>query len=300
MLITATNLADLFRGFNTSFNRGFEGAETHKDTVAMTVPSTGEDETYGWLGEFPDLREWLGERVVRNLAAHGHTIKNRKFESTISIPRTKIEDDKYGIFSPIIQEMGRVTAEHPDSLLFSLLAAGFATKCYDGQYFFDADHPVGDDASDFPVTSVSNMQAGGGDAWYLLDLSRAIKPLIFQERIPAKFTALTRDEDNNVFWRDDYIYGVRGRSNAGFGLWQMAFASKAGLDVTNYKAARQAMRSLKGDTGRPLGLRPTHLIVPPSLEEEAMQLVNAELGAAGGTNVWHGTAELIITEWLVA
>jgi len=50
----------------------------------MTVPSTGRDEIYGWLGQFPQLREWIGQRHVHNLKAHSFTITNRKFESTVS------------------------------------------------------------------------------------------------------------------------------------------------------------------------------------------------------------------------
>ena len=33
---------------------------------------------YGWLGSFPRLREWIGDRVIRNLSVHDWRIKNRK------------------------------------------------------------------------------------------------------------------------------------------------------------------------------------------------------------------------------
>lgn len=72
----------------------------------MTVPSTSRDETYGWLGQFPALREWTLPRQVKSLEAHGSTIKNRKFESTIEIGRDDIADDRLGIFKPALSEMG--------------------------------------------------------------------------------------------------------------------------------------------------------------------------------------------------
>ncbi len=308
MLINQANLRVVFDGFNTSFNKGFEGAKSHYKDVAMAVPSTAGNNTYGWLGQFPKLREWVGDRVIKNLVAHSYAVENKLFENTIGVPRVAIEDDQFGIFGPMFTEMGRTTAQHPDELIFSLLAAGFTTECYDGQYFFDTDHPVAD-AQGVPQ-SVSNFQAGGGAPWFLLDCSRAIKPMLFQTRVPYTFTRLDKDTDDNVFWRDQYIYGVRARANAGFGLWQLAYASKADLTADNYEAARAAMMALKGDEARPLGIQPDTLVVPPSLEGDAMRLLNngnrivvADNGSGtmtpvSVTNEWAGTAKPIVTAWL--
>lgn len=295
MDINPKTLTDIFTGFSGAFKKGFEGAPTAYNTVSMTVPSSSASETYGWLGQMPKMREWLGDRVVKSLMGHKYAIENRKFESTVEVDRTAIEDDKYGIFSPLFQEMGRSAAEHPDDLIFSLLAQGFATQCYDGQYFFDTDHPVGNDA---PV-SHANTDGGSGTPWFLLDCGRAVKPLIYQERIPYKLTALDKDNDRDVFFRDSYIYGVRARSNAGFGLWQLAWGSKQTLDGAHYSSARATMMERKGDEGRPLGVRPNVLLVPPSLEGAARRLVGNQLTETGGTNEWFGTAEVIVSPWLV-
>ena len=304
MLVNRSTLGAMFTGFNTLFNGAFSGADTYYKKVAMVVPSSGRDETYGWMNQQSGMREWIGPRVVKNLSLSSYTIKNRKFEDTISVPREDIEDDKYGVLGPYVAEMGRAAAEHPDQLLAELLATGFAAACYDGQFFFDTDHPVGD-GEQVPVTSVSNVQAGAGPAWYLLDASRAVKPLIFQERAAPKLTPLTKESDENVFLEDEYLYGVRARSNAGFGLWQMAFASKDDLTPDNYEAARAAMSAFKGDGGRPLGIKPNVLLVPPSLEGDGMRLLNngTRVVTVGGVpvpiqNEWAKTAELIVSPWL--
>lgn len=211
MLINAASLKALFDGFDKSFNKGVEGAESHYRDIAMVIPSATSGNTYGWLGQFPKIREWVGDRVVKSLALHGFTVENKRFENTVSVPRTKIEDDQYGIFGPIFEEAGRTTAEHPDELVFTLLNSGFAEKCYDGKPYFAEDHPV--HANESQAVAVSNMQDGAGPAWFLLDSSRAFKPLLFQERTPYQFTRLDNDGDANVFWRDEYIYGVRARAN---------------------------------------------------------------------------------------
>ena len=48
---------------------------------------------------------------------------------------------------------------------------------------------------------------------------------IFQERRKAKFTAMTRETDENVFMRSEYLYGVDARDGVGYGFWQMAYGS---------------------------------------------------------------------------
>jgi phage major head subunit gpT-like protein len=159
------------------------------------------------------------------------------------------------------------------------------------------DHPVTNELGQ--VTAVSNMQAGAAAPWFLLDTGRAIKALVYQERIPYKLQTLDRDTDENVFMDDEHLYGVRARSNAGYGLWQMAFGSQAALSAANYELARAAMMSLKGDEGRPLNIKPDTLVVPPSLEGAGLRLLNTELGSAGATNEWKGTAKLIVSPWVI-
>lgn len=125
-----------------------------------------------------------------------------------------------------------------------------------------------------------------------------MRPLVYQERRPFNFTAMTDENSPNVFMRREYLYGVSGRCNAGFGLWQLAYASKQALTAANYAAARVAMQGLRGENGRLLGIRPTTLVVPTSLEQAALRLIRNQLAEAGESNEWHQSAELIITPWL--
>ncbi len=296
MLINQANIQSLFAGYKTSFQKAFDGTVSTYDQIAMISPSQNSEENYVWLSEFARFREWLGDRVIRNLSAQNYVVKNRKFEDTVSVSRDKVEDDNYGIFAPIFSEMGRAARQHPDELVYALLATGFAALCYDGQNFFDIDHPVID--ANGNEQSVSNMQAGATDPWYLIDSSRMIRPIIWQQRTPYEFQSLDQGSDQNVFLRDEFLYGVRARANAGFGLWQLAFGSKDTLDTTNYEAARQAMMALKGDHGKPLGIKPTHLVVPNSLEGAARRLLVNQVKDAGASNEWAGSAELIVTPYL--
>lgn len=284
-VITPSLLDAIFQSYNFVFNDALKGIEPTWSKVAMKVASSASAENYGWLGQMPRIREWIGDRVLNSLDTFGYQVKNKTFESGFAIKREQIEDDQYGLFSPIARELGRSVALFPDELVYGLLPAGFSSNAFDGQYFFDTDHPVKDKDGNEQV--VSNVQAGTDPAWYLLDTSRAVKPLIYQERRSFEFVAKTNPQTSDRVWeKNEFAYGVDGRCNAGFGLWQLAFASKAPLTRANFRAARQAMISLKGDYGRPLGIKPTLLVVGPSLEQTARDLILSDFlpvdGVPGG------------------
>lgn len=297
MEVNHANLNSLYTGYNATFQKAFKGVESQYGKVAMTVPSTTASENYPWLGDIPDLREWIGDRHINNLESHGYTIKNKDFELTISVKKNAIKDDTYGIYSPMFSMLGERGAKYPDRLVYGLLKAGFTSPCYDGQFFFDTDHPVLDENGN--VYSVSNTGGGSGTAWFLLDVSSYLKPIIYQER--EKFGNLVRldkADDPNVFMRKEFIYGVDGRANVGFGFWQMAYGSKQPLTPENYAAARAAMGSFKGDHGRPLGITSNLLVVPPNLEGAGRKVLKNSFIDGGNTNEWEGSAELFVTPWL--
>lgn len=298
-IITSSLITSLRAGFADTFQRALAETPTDYNKVATVVPSANASNTYGWLGQFPKLREWVGERVVKDMKASAYQIQNKLYEGTVSVRRTDIEDDNVGVYTPLFAEMGRAARSHADELVFGLLAAGETETGYDGQPFFSATHPVYPNVDGTgTAVAVSNLQTGTGDAWYLLDTSRALKPLIFQERTRPELDMLTDRNDEGVFVRDEYRYGVRYRCNAGLGFWQMAFKSRAALDATNFNAAMSAMMGFKADGGRPLGIRPTVLVVPASLRAAAIEVVKNERLDSGASNPNFGVVDLIVSPWL--
>jgi phage major head subunit gpT-like protein len=78
-----------------------------------------------------------------------------------------------------------------------------------------------------------------------------------------------------------------------------------GLTAPNYQTARATMMSYTGEDGRPLGVMPDTLIVPPQLERTALTLVNADMipndgGTAAQSNVLKGSARVIVAPELAA
>ncbi|ARU65480.1 head protein [Histophilus somni] len=310
--------------FKKEFKNGLGLMKPQWEVVAMAIPSSTQTNTYGWLGHFPKMREWVGERQIQKMQAQGMTIENKLFESTVSVPRTNIEDDQVGMFSTISKQAGQSAAELPDDLVFSLLKKGKTTQCYDGKMFFGIDHPVyenvdgtGKSENQRNLTTgkagKSTKPSGAGvadgasengktdkPAFYILDTTNAIKPLIWQERtkpeIEPKFDPSKSDK---VFMEDIYLWGVRARGNAGFGFWQLIHR------VENSEMTKEVlvevittMRHLKGDGGKLLNIRPNVLLVPPSLEYTARQLVEADV-INGTTNVLKGVLKVEVSPFIV-
>jgi phage major head subunit gpT-like protein len=296
MKINSGNLKTLKTAFSAAFAGGLGMAAPGHERIATKITSTTGKNEYGWLGKLPSMREWLGDRVINNISQSDYAIKNKPYENTIGVDRDDVEDDNLGIYTPLFQEMGMETRAFPSVLVFDALRNGNQTVCYDGQYFFDTDHPVLD--ANGNVTSVSNYQDGPGDPWFLLSTKRAIKPIIHQERRAFDFVAMDNPDDPNVFHKKEFLYGVDGRMNVGYGFWQFAYCSRQPLTAANYAAARAAMMSLKRDGGRPLGIRPDLLLVSPNNDEQGRRIVINQTDAAGAANPFVNTADLETSSWL--
>ncbi|WP_439596464.1 Mu-like prophage major head subunit gpT family protein [Falsiroseomonas sp.] len=296
MIINSGNLRSLYTGFSAAFQVGLTGAPSQWRRIAMEVPSTTKANDYGWLKDLPKIREWIGERVLHNLETGDYRLVNKPWELTIGVDKDDIEDDNLGLYTPMFQQIGQNTAEFPDELVFEVAANAFSALCYDGQYFFDTDHPVVDENG--VTQSVSNSGGGSGAPWMLLDTSRPMKPFIFQNRRAFDFVRMDAATDEAVFSHKKLRYGVDGRMVGGYGLWQLGYGSKQTLNAASYAAARAAMMGMRGDRGRKLNLRPNLLVVPPSLETAGREVLLRERDAAGATNIWQNTAELMVTPWL--
>lgn len=290
MIVNQQALQAIYTNFEAIFKQRFSETETYWQKIATRVPSNSRQNDYKWIGNFPAVREWIGERQVQNLAAYDYSIKNKSFEATVAVDREDIEDDTLGIYTPLVQELADSAAKHIDILLFNLIKNGTTELCYDGKPFFSDQHKVG-------KATFSNYQTGTGALWVLLDVSRALRPFIVQVRKEPEFVALDQPDNDNVFLRKQFLYGVDYRGNVGFGFWQQAYGSKAELDATNYGAARAAMMGFKNEQGQPLGIRPGLLVVGPSNEAAARAILQAET-IGGTTNIWRGSAELLVVPYL--
>jgi phage major head subunit gpT-like protein len=128
-------------GLKTVFFEAYDAFVGDWERVATIVPSEQDTETYAWLGSVPRMREFKDERLPAGLLEHEYTIKNKTWEASIAVERAAIEDDLYGQIKLRVQGLAREAKRHVDELIFTLLAGGFTSTCYDGQYFFDTTTP---------------------------------------------------------------------------------------------------------------------------------------------------------------
>lgn len=291
MLINLENLDLLHTMYSAAFSKGLELADVSWESIATIIPSTSRSNTYAWLGSLSDVREWLGDRVVDELTGHSYEIVNQSWEKTVSVKREDIEDDSYGIYSPLMENLGALAKSHRSRLVWNLLANGEDNEGYDEVPFFSDAHPTGNGTQ-------SNLIDGAGAPWYVLDTSKPLKPLIFQMRREMELVSLTKADDANVFWAKKYVWGADGRYSGGYGLWQMAVESKETLNEENLAEARAKMRLLTDDAGLLLGMMPTTLVVGASNEVAAMKLINNLTLATGETNVNKGAYKLIVSPYL--
>jgi phage major head subunit gpT-like protein len=294
MIINQSSIQEIYIAFNAIFTGALNGFDPAYKKVSMTVPSTGRINDYKFMLQFPNLQEWIGDRKIRALAAQNWTIQNKDYEASIEVDRNDIEDDQIGLYAPIIRQLGLSAGQHPDILISTLIANGWTTACYDGQNFISTTHPQGSGTQ-------SNSGGGASTAWYLIDNTKGLMPFIWQQRTVPQLVQQDQPGNENYFLRKKYRYGVDYRGAAGYGLWQLCYGSKQTLNVANFQAAYNAMMTIKNDDGTPFGIVPNLLVVPPSLQFTAREILQAaviDTGTGGKTNINQGVCDLLVYPYL--
>ena len=238
MLVNQSNLTAVFINLKTTFNKAFEAAPSIWEKTTMKVPSGSSQNDYSWLGRFPKMRKWLGDKTVRALAAFKYTVVNDDYEATVEVDRNDLEDDQIGIYSPMAQDAGFSAKQLPDEIDADLKNNAFANTCYDGQYFYDSDHPV---------TNANGVSA----------------------------------------------------SVSNLGTAALSAATTAGA-AASYGAARVAIMNFTDDEGRPLGLIPNLLEVPPALEATARLICESDKLTDESPNPYKGTATVLVNPRLTS
>lgn len=126
------------------FQNGMQGARSQLEAVASTIPSTTAINTYAWLDDFPHMRKWVGSRVLQDMNEQAYQISNETYESTLAIKADDIDDNNIGHYGALGKARGQAVVKHENRLVFNQLKNGLTLPCFDGQNFFDTEHPVND------------------------------------------------------------------------------------------------------------------------------------------------------------
>lgn len=282
-------------GSNAAFTEGLNTVTPQWDKIATKVPSSGSSENYGWLKDLPAIEEWVTDRQLVELGSHGYAIPNKTYEASIKIKREDLEDDKIGKYAVLAKAWGRESALFPDKNCYGLLALGFETLCYDGQNYFDTDHPL----ETTPASTYSNVVGDLLDdlaPWFLIDTTQMLLPIVYQDRKPLNL-AFVGATSEYAWFNNMVAQGVDGRAGFGFSFPQIAVGSKSALTEANYEAGKQLLAGMKKTNGTPLGTMATMLVVGPSNEAAARKLVR-EFLENGESNIYYNNVEIVVSRYL--
>lgn len=288
-------LEALQTAMSAAYSDGLGAAAPQWKKIATEVPSNTSANNYGWMKDLPGIQEWVGDRQLAELDKHGYQIENKTWESSISISKDNFDDNQLGIYSVLAKKYGEDVALFPDELSYPFLKLGFTTLCFDGQNFFDTDHPMAGGT----YSNIVGTGAEAGEPWFLLDTSKFINPIVFQNRRPFVFKNMQPNSEYTWF-NNKYAAGVDGRCNVGFSFWQLAVGSKAALTAENYEAAIQKMAGTKKANGTPLGVRHTTLVTGYGNRAAAMKILKTALTTGGETNIYFNDAEHVVSPYITA
>lgn len=299
-VVTSEMLMQATQAFNAKFEEGKDKYKPYHPVLACEITSTGRANAYGFLEDFPALAEWIGARQLKELSTNVYTLENKTFEGSIQVKRENFEDNDFSQYSMVMTQFGRKASSFPDKLMFEVLRSGHLdkNKCIDGLPFFCKNHTVGtgvySNLYGVPAQGVVNPRP----KWYLFDTSQGLKPFIYQNRRPIEFSSITDTESAEVFLNNRFLFGIDGRLNVGYGMWQLAAASYSDLTPESFEEVYDGMMSVNGASGDSLEVFPTVLVVPVNLRSAAERLINRERLSNGESNPNYKRVEIIVTPYL--
>ena len=118
MIINAEALVNIYVGLTTAFNGAFQETEVWYPKVAMTVPASTKILDYKFMLDFPMVREWIGDRVIKTLEGKSYQIATKDWEATIEVDRNDIRMTRSACTPPLSHPWG----SQPGFIRINLLA----------------------------------------------------------------------------------------------------------------------------------------------------------------------------------
>lgn len=135
----------VFQEYKDTLLQSMDSAPRVSPAYAMEVPSSSRSTLHGWLADQSSVKEFLGKRKLQEMSTRHWEVVNRDWELSYGFSVNQIRDDLSGLVATALQKARSNAAKwarHEDLLCAAALELGTTANCYDGQYFFDTDHPV--------------------------------------------------------------------------------------------------------------------------------------------------------------
>lgn len=182
-------IAELYQMVDMRFSKAQLQTPTAWDYIATQVPSNTAKNVYPWMSKLPAFKLWNGDNEVSNVRSRDYTLINQVYRMGFDISKDDIMDDTIGLFGDVVADAGRSRAEFPDKQSFATLEAGDSTVCWDGQFFYDTDHPV--DIDNASKGQFANLLLGAQYDW-------TIDPVTTFQLVRAAMMKFPRDDGTRV------------------------------------------------------------------------------------------------------
>jgi hypothetical protein len=134
------------KGFVGTFYTSYEEALSPSafQRLAYQLQSDQEAEIVRWLGAPPQLQEWKGTRIAKDLPVYTQLLQNKLFEATLKVSKWDFNHQKFDLINKAFGQMGGVTSQHWDQIFSALLESN--PTSYDTLSFFSKVHTLGGDS----------------------------------------------------------------------------------------------------------------------------------------------------------
>lgn len=126
--------------------------------LAVTTTIDSESLTLAWNDLIGSLREWVGERVIKDLRARTITVTPKHYERTIGINKDHLADDKLGLCMENMRGLASLVQQDYRRKVVERLMAAFTDIGWDGKAILANDHPKDDG------TTIDNLTSDALDA----------------------------------------------------------------------------------------------------------------------------------------
>jgi phage major head subunit gpT-like protein len=123
MDINRGNMNTLFTGYSAVFQNAFGLAPNTYERFSTVVKGNQQIMEYPFLEQFAGMRQWIGDRQIKNISSKKLTVTEKPYEDTVSVKKRDIETDQYGTYNPLISQLGLNAGKLWNDLAFAALVA---------------------------------------------------------------------------------------------------------------------------------------------------------------------------------
>lgn len=243
---TPAVLAALRTRLSHAFADAMVSAPIHSDRLGLYTKANIDTEslTLDWLATLGPMREWIGPRIVEGFKERAYQITTKHYEKTVEVSKDKLDDSPMTAISDAALRMKLFTEaarKLEDDLLFDstigLMVNGHTRTGYDGQNFFDTDHPTDIDnvtgtQSNYEAAAFALSAANLQTAWARMAsfVGENGRPLGASPNLLVVGPALKKTADDIVTAQ----FGASGASNTQFGMVQVMVVPELSASPTHW------------------------------------------------------------------